>query len=285
LVAAHQLRAGTFLRPEDVKAQEFIAADVPSGASADNPAARAKLQGAMLRHSVGEGQVLVSDDVLRPGDHGFLAAVLEPGMRAVTLGPNELVSDWALIWPGDRVDLILTQQFEDPATFARRRIAAETVITDARVVAVDKQLMQGEMADDAERKGVRTLTVEVSPEGAERLAVALRLGKLGIALRAASPAPGEVAAQGLPSPATPVAVPSWAQLGAQLGTRATAMAANAATPPYEAPEASGTSLPDPAAPVTWSGDVSHALNQPTRPPEPQVLHLFRGSDDGKDFKF
>jgi pilus assembly protein CpaB len=235
LVAVHQLRAGTFLKGDDIRAQEFVADLVPHGASADTPASRAQMQGAMLRHSIGEGQAVLDDDVVRTGDHGFLAAVLEPGMRAMTFSLNDVASDWGLIWPGDRVDLILTEQFDAPNTLAGRHFAAETVITDVRVVAVDRDLMQGEMADDAERKGTRTLTVEVSPQEAERLAIAIRLGKLVISLRSAT------------------------------------MARQEAT--------------GPAGETTWSGDVSHALDQPTGPPEPAIVRVFRGAEDGKEFKF
>jgi pilus assembly protein CpaB len=111
-------------------------------------------------------------------------------MSAVTLGVNEIASDWGLLWPGDHIDLILTQSFDAADTLARRHIAAETVLTNLRVVAVDQQLVQGEMADDAEHKATtRTLTVEVSSVQAERLAIALRLGKLSISLRSATTVP------------------------------------------------------------------------------------------------
>ena len=243
LVAAHQLRAGTFLKADDIKPQDFPTSQIPPGASPDTPAMRGALQGAMLRHTISDGQAVLNEDVLRTGDHGFLAAVLEPGMRAMTFSLTDVASDWALIWPGDRVDLILTQQFDAPDTYAPRRMAAETVISNIRVVAVDKQLMQGEMPDDAERKTLRTLTVEVTPEAAERLAIAMRLGRLTISLRAASPA-RDVAA-------------------------ATDQAADAGAAP--------------APIVTWGGDVAHALDQPTHPDT--VVRVYRGAEDGKEFRF
>ncbi len=233
MVAAHPLRAGTFLKAADLHAEALPANQVPPGATADTPAARGQLEGAMLRHGVGEGQAVLSGDILRPGEHGFLAAVLEPGMRAMTLGLNEVASDWGLIWPGDRIDLILTQSFDAADTLARRHYAAETVLTKIRIVAVDQQLMQGEMADDAEHKATRTLTLEVSSAQAERLALALRLGKLVISLRSA---------------ATDVDMPIPPQV----------------TPPQ----------------VTWSGDVARALSQPTRPPVPATVLLFRGNAGG-----
>jgi pilus assembly protein CpaB len=249
LVAAHQLRAGTFLKADDIRSQELPAEQVGPNISVDTPAMRGQLQGAMVRHSIGEGEAVRSEDILHTGDHGFLAAVLEPGMRAMTFSPNDVASDWALIWPGDRVDLILTQQFDDPNTKPNRRLAAETVITDIRVLAVDRQLMQGEMADDAERKSLRTLTVEVSPAAAERLAIAMRLGKLSISLRS---------------------VAGLGQVTAQAGQ-----------PQIRTNDSTDAPLPT----MTWSGDVAHALDQPIRQPDPVVVRVFRGSEEGKEVKF
>lgn len=113
----------------------------------------------------------------------------EPGMRAVTLGLNDIASDASLIWPGDHVDMLLTQQL-DPHAPAARRIFSETVLTDVRVIAIDRQLVEGATQDAADRtKHAHTLTVEVTSEQAERLSVALRLGKLALSVRSAGPAP------------------------------------------------------------------------------------------------
>ena len=254
LVAAHQLRAGSFLKADDIRAEAILSSQVPLGAAPDRPNVRARLDGAMLRHSIGEGQALVAADILSPGDHGFLAAVLQPGMRGVIIGLNDVASDWGLLWPGDHIDLILTQSFDAANTLARRHISAETVLTNIRVVAVNQQLMQGERSDDAEHKAsTRTLTVEVSSAQAEHLAVALRLGKLSISLRSATTVP-DVKADARPSfPALPLVT------------------------------ATLSDIPDaPASPrVTWSGDVSRALSQPTRAPAPATVVLFHGNAGGE----
>ena len=78
----------------------------------DTPAARTELFGAMVRRNLATGDVVLSADALNPGDRGFLAAVLGPGMRAVTVGVDAVSGLAGLIWPGDRVDLILTQSQE-----------------------------------------------------------------------------------------------------------------------------------------------------------------------------
>src|SRR5579884_2839339 len=109
LVAARQLRPGSLLKPEDIAAGELPATKVPAGAVTDTPQGRAQLFGAMVRRGLAAGEPLLPADILRPGDHGFLAAVLTPGMRAITIGVDMISGSAGLIWPGDRVDLILTQ--------------------------------------------------------------------------------------------------------------------------------------------------------------------------------
>jgi pilus assembly protein CpaB len=98
----------------------------------------------MIRRSVSEGQPILPSDVVRPGDHGFLAAVPGPNMRAITVAVDAVSGTAGLIWPGDRIDLILTQMLDDPALAAGRRVAAETVLSDVRVIAVDQQIVQGQ---------------------------------------------------------------------------------------------------------------------------------------------
>lgn len=125
---------------------------------------------------------------MRPGDHGFLAAVLQPGMRAVTVGVDATTGAAGLIWPGDRVDLILTQTIQEAALPPGHRVAAETVLSDVRVIAINQQLVQGadSGAGDAQ---ARTVTLEVTQEQAERVSVATRLGRLSLSVRSAETSP------------------------------------------------------------------------------------------------
>jgi pilus assembly protein CpaB len=202
LIAARPLRAGSLIKPEDLGEKEFPVTLLQHGASDNTPQARGALYGAMVRRSLAPGEVIAPEDVMRPGDHGFLAAVLQPGMRAMTIGLNSIASDASLIWPGDHVDMILTQQVEKNSAPMAKRIFGETVLTDVRVIAIDQQLVEGGSADPAEHKGAKTLTLEVTQEQAERLTVALRLGKLALVVRSAERASAEA------KPAAPQTV--WA---------------------------------------------------------------------------
>ena len=187
LVAAHSLPAGTLMKDEDFTKKAVPSVDVPKGAMTDSPDIRAGLHGALLRHYLDAGNILMTGDVLNPRDRGFLAAVLGPDMRAVSVGVDAVSGTAGLIWPGDRVDVVLTQQLSDDNLPAYRRVAGETVLPDIRVIAIDQALMQGAMGDGPEgNRQVRTVTLEVTPKQAERVAVATRLGRLALVVRSAS---------------------------------------------------------------------------------------------------
>ncbi len=189
LAAARPLRAGSLLKPEDLAAKEILVSDRSADMSADTPDARRALSGAMVRRSLSEGEPIRTSDVMRPGDHGFLAAVLQPGMRAVTVAVDATTGAAGLIWPGDRVDLILTQTIQAAAMPLGHRVAAETVLSNVRVIAIDQQLVQGADANQTDNQA-RTVTLEVTQEQAVSVSVATRLGRLSLSVRSADHATG-----------------------------------------------------------------------------------------------
>jgi pilus assembly protein CpaB len=197
LVAAHAVQAGTLLKYDDIQPREILASTMPSGARTDTAQARAELVGSMIRRSLQPQEALLPTDLLHPGDHGFLAAVLQPGMRATTVGVDAVSGTAGLIWPGDHVDLILTEVSEDPAVSAAHRASAETVLADVRVIAIDQQLMQGAAGATTDQSTARTVTLEVTEEQAERTELAARLGHLSLSVRAADAGPNK--AGGTPS--------------------------------------------------------------------------------------
>jgi pilus assembly protein CpaB len=207
LVSARAIRAGSLIVPEDMEAANVDQDKVLPGTMRDNAESRQQLRGAMMRRSLGAGEPFVPGDFLSPGDRGFLAAVLEPGMRAVTIGVDAVSGTAGLIWPGDRIDLLLTQSIDDQTLPTDHRVAGETLMEDVRVIAVDQQLVQGAQAGANGQAGTanRTVTLEVSPVDAERIEVAARLGRLSLAVHPAAQAAavaGEPAVH--PEPPQPV---------------------------------------------------------------------------------
>jgi pilus assembly protein CpaB len=190
LVAAHPLHAGNLLKYDDIQPFDLLASEVPSGARTDTARERAELVGSMVRRSLQPQEVLLPADVLRPGDRGFLAAVLRAGMRASTVGVDAVSGTAGLIWPGDHVDVLLTQVSDDQTRPAAHRASAETVLGDVRVIAIDQQLMQGATGNGTDQGTTHTVTLEVTEGQAKRVALAARLGHLSLIVRAADAIPG-----------------------------------------------------------------------------------------------
>jgi pilus assembly protein CpaB len=185
LVAAEDLHVGRFLGPDTLRWQDWPDVSLPSTYIVEGTGTMEDLAGAVVRLDVAAGQPITRAAIVKPGDRGFLAAVLDPGMRAVSVPVDEASSNAGLIFPGDRVDLILTQTIGgDGETRASARRVSETVLENVRVIAMGRNLR----GDPAEEIGptasqIRTTTLEVTPEGAERVALVTELGKLSLSLR------------------------------------------------------------------------------------------------------
>jgi pilus assembly protein CpaB len=190
LDAAKPVRAGNLLTPEEITAREITVGEAGDDCNRDTTEARRALTGAMVRSSLVVGDVIRRKDVMSPGDHGFLAAVLAPGMRGVSISVDAVTGEAGLIWPGDRIDLILTQAIGDASAPAGRHFASETLLSGVRVIAIDQQIIQGVAPDGTDGKA-RTVTMEVTSEQAERIAVANRIGHLSLTVRSADHAPSE----------------------------------------------------------------------------------------------
>lgn len=197
LVAARNLRPGALLRPEDLSARTVLATEMPTDASTESRESRATIQGALIRRALREGDPILGSDVVMPGDRGYLAAALGPDMRAIPIAVDQVSGAAGLIWPGDRVDVVLTQQLPaGEGVPLARRMAGETVVGDVRVIAVDQNLVQGAITDggDGGFRPARVITLEVTARQAERLTVARRLGVLSLLVRPAQDAADAVAA-------------------------------------------------------------------------------------------
>jgi pilus assembly protein CpaB len=218
LVATVPLAAGTLLRAQDVTWQVVARPTEPGeivrpseGARQTKPEideeTRAVVYGAAMRpaHDTAAGEPIRRGSIVRPGDRDFLQVVLTPGARAISIPVSTGGASTGLLFPGDRVDVILTQNFKGESAVITRRSVSETVVENLRVVAID--------AVDAKSGGGsfgRTVTLEVTPEQAEKVNVATELGKLSLTLRSVSGPDGLVAASTAgPGRATGVK-PTWA---------------------------------------------------------------------------
>jgi pilus assembly protein CpaB len=186
LVAAHDLPSGALVQDDDLMWQSWPddrVSDAYLRKDRDDPRS---LAGAVVRLHIAQGEPVSVGRMIKPGERGFLAAVLAPGMRATSI-PLTTTSDVAgLILPGDHVDLILSHQIADVRDpNAPARLAGETVLSNLRVVAIDQ------IVNDQDKKPLsgKTATFEVTPKQAEIIEVAKLIGNLSLVLRSAGELP------------------------------------------------------------------------------------------------
>jgi pilus assembly protein CpaB len=195
-VAAHPLPAGTLAREEDFTVRSVSPDSVPSGAIIDTPEVRIGLRGSLVRTFLDTGSLVTSQNVLRPRDRGFLASVLAPGTRAISINVDAESGVSGLIWPGDYVDVVLTHS-ATPNVNANKPSSdttppqpsppgvSETVLRNVRIIAIDQEIMQGVPANNATAgKVTHTVSLQLAPEQVEKITVAQHLGKLSLAARA-----------------------------------------------------------------------------------------------------
>ena len=216
LVATAAMPPGTVLRAKDVVWHLSGTAEPgqivrPAGAAGKantelDQQARAEVYGAALRAGVSAGDPIRRSAIVKPGDRDFLQIVLSPRARAIAIPVATGGASTGLLYPGDRVDVILTQTFKHDPPLTRRSVS-ETVVESLRVLAVDT--LDAKPTSAGNSFG-RTVTLEVTPEEAEKINVATELGKLSLTLRSISGYDGS-AATSAPMPARATSVkPVWA---------------------------------------------------------------------------
>jgi len=181
LVAEIALPAGAFIKPQHLRWQAWPTDDVPASYILKGERTEEEMIGAVVRRGISLGQPITDGGVVKPGERGFLAAVLNPGMRAVSVPINPTSSNSGLIFPGDRVDMILTQTLVADEGGETRRVS-ETVLQNLRIIAMGAATGDNP-AEGKSHQGARTATFEVTPKQAEEVALLTELGKLSLSLR------------------------------------------------------------------------------------------------------
>ena len=146
--------------------------------------AKADYIGSVVREPILAGEPIVSRKIVRAGDSGYMAAYLEPGMRAMAIRVTVETAAGGFILPGDRVDVLLTRETNLSNAGAqegdRSKFASSTVMQNIKVRAIDQSTRAG---DDEQAVVGATATLEVGPRDAEALALAKSEGELSLVLR------------------------------------------------------------------------------------------------------
>ena len=184
LVATRTLPVGTIIDPEALRYQVWPAGLVQPayfirGGQGGNPQ---ELMGTVVRTEISAGQPLTQGAIVRPGDRGFLAAALGPGMRAITVGVSATSGVAGFVFPGDRVDLVLTQEVPGEGGGTPLKVS-ETVIRNIRVLATDQRINARDENGNQVASPIATVTLEATPRIAEKIMVAQTIGQLSLSLR------------------------------------------------------------------------------------------------------
>ncbi|MBC7908513.1 MAG: Flp pilus assembly protein CpaB [Rhodospirillaceae bacterium] len=188
LVVAHDVAAGAPLTDGDLRYDPW-----PASAAAERFVVRkpgddpkAKFIGQVARRPLTEGEPFTPASSFKQDGAGVLAGVLKSGMRAVSVAITNASAVSGFVAPGDRVDVVMAADFQRADSQAGGkgggivRYAAETILADVKVLAIDQQMAKGK--DGAAIVG-KTATLEVTPKQAEVLTAAGMVGQLSLVLR------------------------------------------------------------------------------------------------------
>ena len=191
LVATRALPVGTLITAEALRYQPwpeelieqayFIEGGEEEGGEAQPGIS--KLVGTVVRLAITAGQPVTQGSLVAPGDRGFLAAALSPGMRAVSVPVKASTGVSGFVFPGDRVDLFLTQNV--PVEDGQPLKVSETILRNLRVLATDQRptTVVDENGKTVVRK-FKLITLEAPPRMAEQITVAQSIGTISLSLRA-----------------------------------------------------------------------------------------------------
>jgi len=189
LVARSAIARGQILKPTDLAWQTWPDGGLDRAYIQKGAKTIEDIAGWVARDPLGPGEPITEGKVVAPGSRGFLAAVLRPGMRAVSVPVTATSGISGFVFPGDQVDILITHPVQASGGKGEGvpHQASETVLHDVRVLAVDQKLD----SKGGEAIVAHTATLEVTPKQSEVIAVASEMGKLSLSLRSLTTPPGE----------------------------------------------------------------------------------------------
>jgi pilus assembly protein CpaB len=178
LVANTALQPGQALSADQVRWEKWPANSVDSSFITHDAVSSVDdaVKGTVVRTPIISGQPITNTEIVHANAAGFMAAMLNPGMRAVSITITTDSGAGGFILPNDRVDLILTQKTGGDVPHVR----VHTILQNVRVLAVDQTFKQDK---DTKTVIAKTATLELTPLQAEQVARAQNQGMLSLSLR------------------------------------------------------------------------------------------------------
>ena len=191
LVAKVDILPGAYVNPDTHLAFVPIKKDlIQPGYVLEGSTPMQHFSGAVARMRIYSGEPVNPEHLVKPDSGGFMAAVLKQGMRAITVAVTPVSGIAGFIFPGDKVDVILSRAGTPEEGSLRR-----TIVKSARVLAMDQKYA----VSDSQLELPKYATLEAKPEDVEAIAIASELGKISLALVSSAKAQGkaEVAESGV----------------------------------------------------------------------------------------
>jgi pilus assembly protein CpaB len=174
VVAAQPLGFGAEVSPDSITEIPWMAKSLPNGAFVAKEDLLKDGRRVVLS-PVERGEPILRSKITGPGQRALLSALLDEGQRAVTLRVDDVRGVAGFILPGDFVDVVLIAEDGPP----RRENYSEILLQHLKVLAVD-QLASERQEQPTVAKAV---TIEATPEQAQKLLLATNIGKLSLILR------------------------------------------------------------------------------------------------------
>ncbi|PMS22194.1 Flp pilus assembly protein CpaB [Trinickia dabaoshanensis] len=173
VVATADIDLGQRISPEFIKTIDWPSGSVPPGAFHDV----GKVDGRVLKQSAMRGEPILEAKLSPQGSTGGLSAVIDPGARAITVRVNDVIGVAGFALPGNYVDIIVNTQ-KDSAAQTDQKIS-KIVLEHILVLAVAQEAGR----DETKPKVVDAVTLQVTPEQAEKIDLARSIGTLSLVLR------------------------------------------------------------------------------------------------------
>ncbi|MES1201765.1 MAG: Flp pilus assembly protein CpaB [Pseudomonadota bacterium] len=196
LVAAKALEAGDPTAPGDVVWINFPQEAVGDAfiKQSDTPNAATDMVGAIARIQIAKGEPITPVKLVKPGEQGFMAAMLTPGYRAVSIPITAQSAAAGFILPNDHVDVLATRKFQvQGADGSREEVRSDIILQDVRILAIDQKFRSTTAGAGAPEAAVGAVaTLELSARDSEVLSMAGKMGDLSLVLRGIENEPGRM---------------------------------------------------------------------------------------------